>query len=226
VRLRTPRDGAAEAFARAGRPTSRTPWLQARWCAVDLELTGLDPRANDIIAIGAVPIDEGRVLLGEATYTLVRSARRSEHGAVLVHKLRLADVADAPPLDDALDLLLGALAGRVPVFHTAWVERRFLQPLFARRRVRLPSAADTEVLGKLWLSQRDGDAPPSLPLTKLADELGQPAEPPHHALGDALTTAKAFIALASHLDAVEPQTAGSLVGAGGRLGGMRRFGPA
>jgi DNA polymerase-3 subunit epsilon len=52
-----------------------------------------------------------------------------------------------------------------------------------------------------------------LGLARLAELLGLPAETPHHALGDALTTAKAFIALASLLDATEPQTAGSLVAA-------------
>ena len=53
-------------------------------------------------------------------------------------------------------------------------------------------------------------APKGLSLARLASVLGQPAEDPHHALGDALTTAKAFIALASHLDATRPQTVGSL----------------
>ena len=68
-------------------------------------------------------------------------------------------------------------------------------------------------------------APKGLSLARLASVLGQPAEDPHHALGDALTTAKAFIALASHLDATRPQTVGSLCdveptvrGAGGRFG--------
>ena len=35
-------------------------------------------------------------MLGESVYTLVRSSRRSERAAVLVHKLRLRDVAEAP----------------------------------------------------------------------------------------------------------------------------------
>jgi DNA polymerase III subunit epsilon len=225
MKLRAPRGAAAETFARTPRPGWETPWRAAGWCAVDLELTGLDPRANDIIALGAVPIEDGRVLLGEASYTLVRSAKRSERGAVLVHKLRLADVADAPPLEDAIDLLLRALAGRVPVFHTAAVERSFLRPLFARRRVRWPAPADTEILGRRWLRARDGAAPASVPLGRLARELRLPAEPPHHALGDALTTATAFIALASHLDRLEPQTVGSLVSAEGGLDTARRFGP-
>ena len=225
MRLPGSRRGAAVAFGDTPIASRGTPWRAARWCALDLELTGLDPRSNDIIAIGAVPIEDGRVLLGESYYTLVRTTKRSEHGAVLVHKLRVADLEDAPPLDDAIELLFEVMAGSVPVFHTAWVERSFLRPLFARRRVKLPTAADTEVLGRLWLYERDGSAPAGVSLGGLARLLAQPAELPHHALGDALTTAKAFIALASHLETVKPQTVGSLTKADAQLSAVRRFDP-
>jgi DNA polymerase III subunit epsilon len=210
-----------------GLPAADTPWRDADWCVVDLELTGLE-RSDEIIAIGAVPVIGGAVALGEAMYTLARPDRAPAHGAVLVHKLRSADLADAPPLSDAVDRLLGMLAGRVPVFHTAVVERTFLGRELRRRRVRLPAEADTEALGRLWLRDRDRDGsgspvPPGLSLAQLCTLLGIPGETPHHALGDALTTAKAFIALASHLDARSPQTVRSLRGAEAQLLGPRRM---
>ncbi|HTP22208.1 MAG TPA: 3'-5' exonuclease [Solirubrobacteraceae bacterium] len=225
MRLRKAPEGAAAEFARAERPPDDTPWREARWCALDLEMTGLDPRSEEIIAVGAVPIEAGRIVLGGGMYTLVNTTRRSQHGAVLVHKLRVPDLADAPPLSEALDLVFEILAGRVPVFHTAAVERSFLERQFARRRVRWPAMADTEALGRAWLRHRDGSAPEGISLGRLADVLGQPAETPHHALGDALTTAKAFIALASLLDTVAPQTVGSLVAASRPAAALRRFGP-
>ena len=209
MRMLAPR-GAAARFKQTPQPSPETPWREAPWCAVDLELTGLDARADEIIAIGAVPIEDGRLLLGRAMYTLARPDRAPKRAAVLIHKLRLADLAGAPALPEAIDELLDVVAGRVPVFHTAVVERTFLGRELRRRRVRLPADADTEVLGRRWLRGRDGAAPAGISLARLAQELGQPAEDPHHALGDALTTAKAFIALASHLDAAEPQTVGSL----------------
>lgn len=223
MRLRRRLEGAAAGFATASRPSAKTPWRAARWCAIDLEMTGLDHRTDVIIAIGAVPIEEGRIILGEALYTLVRTSKPSAHGAVLVHKLRVADLSDAPPLAEAIDRLLGRLAGRVPVFHTASIERSFLERRFGERGVRLPRAADTEALGRLWLRSRDGAAPDGLPLARLVRELGQPAEVPHHALGDALTTAQAFIALASLLDAVAPQTVGMLLSAPDQLRAVRRM---
>jgi DNA polymerase-3 subunit epsilon len=228
VRLRRAPEGAALAFSQAPRPADAVAWREASWCALDLEMTGLNPRTDEIIAIGAVPIEQGRIVLGGSLYTLVRASKRSQHGAVLVHKLRLVDVADAPSLEEAIERVLELLAGRVPVFHTAAIESGFLARQFDRRHVRLPAAADTEALGRWWLEARDGSAPaPGISLGRLADALGQPAETPHHALGDALTTAEAFLALASLLDKIQPQTVGSLVAAGAadRPLSARRFGP-
>ena len=227
MKLRRAPEGAAADFAQAERPPDETPWREARWCALDLEMTGLDPRSEDIISVGAVPIEDGRIRLGGGLYTLVNTTRRSQTGAVLVHKLRVPDLANAPPLEEALDRVFELLAGRIPVFHTAAVERSFLERRFARRRVRLPEVADTEALGRAWLRHRNGSAPEGISLGRLAAVLGQPAETPHHALGDALTTAKAFIALASLLDTVAPQTVGSLVAASrpAPSTALRRFGP-
>ncbi|MGI8507562.1 MAG: 3'-5' exonuclease, partial [Solirubrobacteraceae bacterium] len=105
------------------------------------------------------------------------------------------------------------------------VERSFLGRELRRRRLRLPLDADTEALGRLWLRERGGVEPGGLSLERLAAVLGLPAEPAHHALGDALTTAKAFVALASHLDVQQPQTVGSLQRVGLAPRGARRFGP-
>jgi DNA polymerase III epsilon subunit-like protein len=106
------------------------------------------------------------------------------------------------------------------------VERSFLAPLFSQLRVRLPAAVDTEILGRLFLLQRDGTAPPRLSLGTLLRILGQSGEAPHHALADALCTAQAFIALASRLDARQPATVGSLLHADSWLANARRFGTA
>ncbi|MEO8966720.1 MAG: 3'-5' exonuclease, partial [Solirubrobacteraceae bacterium] len=205
-------------------------WRDERWCAVDLELTGLDPRRDEIIAIGAVPIDDGRVLLGGAYYSLVRPGRAPGRGSVLIHKLREADLTGAPALDRALDGLLAVLAGRVPVFHTAWVEEAFLGRALRRRGVRLPAGADTDVLGRRWLAARGEAASGHITLSGLATRLGFIAETPHHALGDALTTAQAFITLAALLDGASPQTVGSLIAGASAAtlraaGGARRLGP-
>ena len=225
MRLPRRRRGAALRFAATAQPGDNLPWREARWCAVDLELTGLSPRSDEIIAIGAVPIEQGRVMLGESFYSLARPDKPPRGPAVLIHKLVSGELADAPPVSEAIEQLLDTMAGRVPVFHTAMVERAFLGRELRRVRLRLPADADTEVLGCQWLREREGATPSGISLARLAQTLGQPTEPQHHALGDALTTAKVFIALASHFDALEPKTVYSLRAAGQVPWALTRFGP-
>ena len=68
---------------------------------------------------------------------------------------------------------------------------------------------DTRDLGQLLALER-GHATGPLSLSSLAHSLELPVHRPHHALGDALTTAQVFVALATHLDAYAAQTVRSL----------------
>ena len=63
------------------------------WVSVDCETTGLNPRKDDIIAIGAVRIVGNRVMTSEALQLLVKPSRAISADAVKVHGLRERDVA-------------------------------------------------------------------------------------------------------------------------------------
>jgi len=209
---------AAAAYRRARKPSGRTPWRHAAFCVVDLETTGLDPRRHAIVAWSAVPVDGGRIVLGGAREGLARPVDGVPPASVRIHGLREADLAAAPPLSEAADALLEAMAGRILVAHAAWVERAFLGRALRARGTRLRGpVVDTSVLGRLWLSERDGAVPPALPLAGLARALALPIHRPHSAAGDALTTAQAFIALAAHLDSLGGETVRSLAAAQQRL---------
>ncbi len=216
-----------ERYEAARPPRGSTPWRQARYCAVDLELTGLDARRHEIVSFGAVPVEDGRVKLGAAVSGAVRPEGPIDEATILVHGLRAADVLAAPPVEEALEPLLGLLGGAVAVAHFAEVEQAFLRGALRQMGLRMRSPlVDTAVLGALWLCERDGVAPRRLPLGELAEGLGLPSHRPHEALGDALTTAQVFLALATHLDAIRPQTVRTLVQAPRRLETVRMYPPA
>jgi DNA polymerase-3 subunit epsilon len=211
-------------YTRAPLPGGRTPWRDARLCALDFELTGLDPQLDEIISFGVVPITDGRVRVSAAVTGLVRPQREIGEASIRVHGIRAADLASAPPLSQALSTLLDAIAGQILVVHTAAVERTFLGRALRERGMRLRGPIiDTEELGRLWLAEREGKLRARVALGDLARELGLPAENAHDALGDALTTAQVFIALASHLDAAHPETVASLARVRRRLDGLRMF---
>ena len=171
-----------------------------------------------------MPVESGRVLLRGAISGLVAPTRPIAEASIRVHGIRDADLADAPPLREALPALLTALAGRVLVVSTAAVERPFLKRALRAQGLRLRGpVVDVEALGALWLHGRDGRIRRHVPLGLLAAALKLPAERPHVAIGDALTTAQVFIALASHLDAADPQTVASLARAPRQLASLRAF---
>ena len=211
LRRRHPVSPSARGYRAARPPGPAAPWREAPYAVVDLETTGLDPRADEIISFASVPIEGARVVVGGIRTAIVRPARMPDAETIRIHGLRRVDLADAPTLPEVLDLIVEALTGRVIVAHAAWVERGFLAPALKAAGVRLAAPVlDTAVLARRVLEpHRDGDRD-ALPLADAARRLGLPVHRPHVAEGDALTTAQLFLALAARLERVEPQTVGSL----------------
>jgi DNA polymerase-3 subunit epsilon len=217
----------AAAYARARMPSARTPWREASFCVVDLELSGLDPRRSEIIAFGALPVEDGRVRLQHAAFGLVRPTRPMAESSIRVHGLRAADLADAPELAHALDPLLEAMTGRVLVAHHAAIERTFLTRALRALGVRLRGPVlDTEPLARIWLAERDGEMPRWMTLSDLALACKLPVHSPHTATGDALTTAQLFLVAVSQLDALRPETLRSLARGRTRLADVEAHWPA
>ena len=213
-----PGSEAARAYRDAARVAPGTAWREASFCVVDLELTGLDPRRHEIVSWGAVCVEGGRVVCGTAAEGLARPERGVPAESIRVHGLRPADLAEAPPLPEAVDSLLPVMTGRVLVAHAAWIERGFLGRALRARGVRLRTpVVDTCALGRLWLARTGRTPPPVVSLEGLAAALGVPSHRPHEASGDAFTTAQVFVALATLLEAAGPETVNTLAAASSRL---------
>jgi DNA polymerase-3 subunit epsilon len=206
----------AAAYARAELPAADTPWRSAGFCVLDLETTGFDPKRDEIISFAAIPVDEGRVRPGGLVSELVRPRRMPRPDSMRIHGLRPVDLETARTLQEGLDPLLAALTGRLLVAHVARVEERFLTSALRGHGVRLRGEAiDTARMAEAVLGPDPAGNP--LALSAVATRLGLPVHRPHHADGDALTTAQVFIALAGRLEQERgPQTVRSLTHAGRR----------
>jgi DNA polymerase III subunit epsilon len=202
---------AARAYANTPCPEPTIRWQAAEFCVIDVETTGLDAATDEIISFATLQVAHGRLRLSDARYEHIRPHRMPDARTIRIHGLRESDLADAPPLFDVLDELLEALTGKVIVAHVASVERAFLAAALRQFGLRLSNPiVDTAALAAELFRRRRQKPPDSFELSLLARALGLPAHRPHHADGDALTTAQVFLALAAHLDALEPQTVGSL----------------
>jgi DNA polymerase-3 subunit epsilon len=187
--------------------TRRGSWREARLVAVDIETTGLDPRSDRVISFGAVPIEAGRIVAGASVYGLVNPERDLPAESIVIHGIREQDLRDAPSAPEALRPLADALRGAEVVAHAEWVERGFLSKPLRGLGVRLPrTLIDTAQLYRLWEVEQHRPDPHLRALSAIADDLGLPIHRPHHALGDALTTAQVFLALATHLEHIGRDT--------------------
>jgi DNA polymerase-3 subunit epsilon len=172
------------------------------FCVLDLETTGLDLRRDEIVAYGAALVAQARIPCGRVAYGLVRPARPVSVPALTVHGLRAADLADAPPVHDVVADLVDLLSNRVLVAHAAWVERAFLNRVLRPHGLTLGRAViDTAALLRACRLV-DGNTVSEPNLEAAARHLGLPVHTPHHALGDAFTTAQLFLALATRLEPV------------------------
>lgn len=216
----------------AGLPEARSqldlPWDRARLVVVDFETTGLGDR-DAIISFGAVHLDGDRLVGRSSVYGLVRPDVPVSPEAIGVHAIRASDLAAASALPAALDPLLASMVGRVLVAHAAWIETAFLDRALALRgtSVALPTVDTAELAARHFELPRDAVRAPGL--EAVAERLGLPVFTPHHALGDAWTTAVVYLALARHRAGSGQLPLRELAGGsrrshspGQRLGGWRR----
>jgi DNA polymerase-3 subunit epsilon len=205
---------ALRAYREAAFPASATAWREAIFSVLDFETTGLDPTSDEIISFATVTVAGGRVRFDDARYELVRPNRMPDWDTIRIHGLREVDLEESRRLNEVLGDLLEAVTGRVIVAHVAAVEHGFLEAALAGvGQVLLNPIVDTAALDRELRRHRRQPPAGSNPvgLSEMARSLGLPVHRPHHADGDALTTAQAFIALATHLEGFEdPLTLRSL----------------
>jgi DNA polymerase-3 subunit epsilon len=197
----------------------RRPWVEAEFASLDFETTGLDPDRDAVVSFGVVPVRHGRVILAESEYREVAPEAPLTARSIVVHGLRPLDLQDAPTFPQVLSDLHASLERRYLLAWSADVEAGFLSRAFGgserwwRRRI-----VDVLLLARV-VDRLEGRAarPGDYNLTTAAARLGTPVHAPHHALDDALTTAQAFLVLATKLSTKGYGTPARLLKAGRRL---------
>jgi len=168
------------------------PLADLAYSVFDTETTGLNPAAGDeIIAIGAVRIVNGRLLQGETFESLVDPRRPISETSAAVHGITPEMLAGQPAIESVLPRFRRFVEETVLVGHNAAFDMRFLELNQARTGIRF----DQPVLDTLLLSAAINPAQESHSLEEIAARLGVEVVGRHTALGDALVTADVFLRL-------------------------------
>ena len=173
------------------------PLRALSFTVLDTETTGLDPSGGDeIIAIGAIHVVNGRILSREVFESLVASTRRIDPAAHRLHGIDTQMLRGQPALADVLPRLARFCEGTVLVGHNLAFDRRFLELAADSSGVSLQQPGlDTLLLSQLLYPQVGAHT-----LEALAERLHVPVLGRHTALGDAILTAEILLRLIPMLE--------------------------
>ena len=173
-------------------------WRSIDYCAIDVETTGLNLKDDEIISIGAVHIHMGRIRAENNFYREVRPLQLPSIPSLRIHGLRGIDLESLAPIESVIPDFVTQVGGRVLIAHAAWIEYAFLKR-HLRGLTFSKQIIDTAALARAFgYSAGVNGREPSL--ESLARRIHLPVYAPHNALGDALTTAVVFLALATELE--------------------------
>lgn len=159
---------------------------------IDTETTGLDPdQGDEIIAVGAVRIVNGRILRQEIFDSFVRPRQLISESARAVHGISQDMLRAEALIEDVLPRLHRFVEDTVIVGHNIAFDMRF----FAAAGPRCGVSFANPVLDTLLLECAINANQEDKSLEAIAQRLGLSVTGRHTALGDALSTAEIFIAL-------------------------------
>ena len=177
---------------------------------LDTETTGLDPdQGDEIIAIGAIRIVNGRILRRESFDTFVRPKRAISEQARAIHGITSDMLRGEPPIDEVLPRLRKFIEDTVIVGHNVDFDMRF----FAVAGGANGAVFSNTVLDTLLLDYTLNPHQEDKSLEAIAARLGLQVTGRHTALGDALSTAEIFLALVPLLTERGIRTLGDAVAA-------------
>ena len=112
------------------------------YVSIDLETTGLNPKRDRIIEIGAIRVEQGQIV--EEFSTFVDPGRKLEERITELTGIRDEDLADAPQLDEVFPKLLEFM-GELPLLgHSILFDYSFLKKAAVDRKITFErSAVDT-----------------------------------------------------------------------------------
>ncbi len=173
-------------------PRPETPLAELSALAIDTETTGLDPRQDRVISVGAVRLQGTRLYRSSTLNLLVNPGRSIPNRTIAVHGISNSMVAGAPPFAAVAEQVTGATEGVALVgFHTDFDLRMLQSEMRHCGRDWLPGPClDVMLLyAALFPDAR------SLLLDDIAAAFDVPVIGRHSALGDALTTAEIYARL-------------------------------
>jgi DNA polymerase-3 subunit epsilon len=173
---------------------------EAEYLVFDTELTGMKPRRDSIVSIGAVTMRGDRILVGRNFHRIVSPRTELTDKSVVIHGITPTEAAESPSIASVLPEFLDLCRGKVLVGHVVSIDIRFINremEVLHGSPLANPSVDTMSLYG--FLRKKTGDycafhegVPGRADLFSLCKEYGIPVARAHDALYDAFVTAQLF----------------------------------
>lgn len=161
----------------------------------DCETTGLNPKVDDIISIGAVVIKNNKILTSRKFERFIKPKTKLQAESIKIHHIRECDLEDAVDIDDAIDEFLEFIQNRPLVgyyleFDVAMINK-YVKPKLGitlpNKQLEVSALYYDKVIGKIPQGNVD------LRFDTIMKKLDIPIMGKHDAINDAIMTSMIFL---------------------------------
>ncbi len=179
------------------------PIRNCEFVVFDTELTGLNPRKDEIIAIGAVRIRNLRICCGDTFYALIKPRGKLYTASTLIHRITPRELSGAESIVDVLPRFVDYCGGAFLIGHHVLLDLGFVNRACQNylNGIVKSSSLDTMRLAMAYKESLNGphvdhrEKPDAYRLSSLSEEFHLPRFGEHNAFQDAMQTAYLFIYL-------------------------------
>ena len=163
----------------------------------DCETTGLDPKKDDIISIGAVIIKNNTIVASKKFVKFIKPKTKLQVEAIKVHHIRECDLQDAEDINKVIKEFLEFIGSRTLVgyfleFDIAMINK-YLKPILG---IKLPNKAlEVSAIYYDYKIERIPQGNIDLRFNTIMNELKIPSLGKHDAYNDAIMTSMIFLKL-------------------------------
>ena len=163
----------------------------------DCETTGLDPKKDDIVSIGAVIIKNNTIIASKKFVKFVKPKTKLQAEAIKVHHIRECDLQDAEDMDTVIEEFLHFIGNRTLVgyyleFDVAMINK-YVKPKLG---ITLPNKIlEVSAIYYDYKIEKIPQANIDLRFNTIMNELKIPSFGKHDAYSDAMMTSMIFIKL-------------------------------
>ncbi|MDD5359796.1 MAG: 3'-5' exonuclease [Sulfurovaceae bacterium] len=163
----------------------------------DTETTGLNPKIDDIVSIGAVKIKDNKILLDSSFEIYIKQKQAISSESIKVHQIRNCDLHEALELEDAIDKFLyyignAKLVGYYLEFDVAMINK-YIKKMYG---IKLPN--QQEEVSAIYYDKKINSIPQGnidLRFDTITKNLDLPPLKAHNAINDAIMTAIIYLKL-------------------------------